>query len=315
MENVAAGINACLLGSSVLVDSRTARNSVQLYAGTLCELVLGKKSAGKEKRIAFDILALFWNDAQMLVNLGNRNTFNSLLSVYLGYRVAEFERNSEVVQALNDVSVKSAGIRHKLAYELDICSFKRHSSRHNETDVSRAENDNILSGHFALYVDKSLRRARRIHACGAFAGNVELSATSFATAHRKHNSTCVNSKHSVLAVHSRDDVSAAFALLDSEHHSLYDIRDFPFDNHFLISVRVFGSCQLLAETMKPEAVVNTLAENSAEPFVTFDYKYILYATVISGNGSRHSRGASTYDGNIAFSGIIFVQCYHLEYQK
>ena len=42
--------------------------------------------------------------------------------------------------------------------------------------------------------------------------------------------------------------------------------------------------------MKSEAVVNTLAENTAEPFVTFDYKYILYAVVISGNGTAIPAG-------------------------
>ena len=56
----------------------------------------------------------------MLVYIGNGNTLKTVLAVSADNRAGKAKRNTEVLKALNDISRKSALIRHKLANSLNL---------------------------------------------------------------------------------------------------------------------------------------------------------------------------------------------------
>ena len=120
MQHIAAGENAGVSSLSVFVDYRAAGDAVKFDTHVLAQLVLGDKTDGKHERVAGDIFLRAGNWLQMLVYIGNGNTLKTVLAVSADNRAGKAKRNTEVLKALNDISRKSARIRHKLANSLNL---------------------------------------------------------------------------------------------------------------------------------------------------------------------------------------------------
>ena len=70
--------------------------------------------------------------------------------------MAQLQRDAEILQTLDDVSLKAAGIGHQFCNDLHLCTFKRHAAGHDQADVSGAEDDDFLTWHKAFHVDQAL---------------------------------------------------------------------------------------------------------------------------------------------------------------
>ena len=294
MENVAARVDTLGVGLSVLIDARAVGNSVKRDIRALGKLVLGNKSAGEQERITFYVLTRLGNRLAALVNLCDGNAGNSVLAVYLDDGVAEHERNAEVVEALLDVSCETARIRHQLAHSFDLCALKRHSSCHNKSDISRAENYYLLTGHIAVHIYKSLRSSRGEDTRGASSADIERSFGALAASHSENDSLRLDHKHSVLGVHSGDYLIGR----DVENHCVELEGDVSLSYLKLVAISVLGARELLLEAMESESVVYALTENAAKAGVTLENKNIAKSRVVSRNSRAHTCRAAAYDDEI-----------------
>ena len=75
--------------------------------------------------------------------------------------------NFKIIQALGNIAPQPPGPGHQFKDTLNRGPLKNHSARHNKADIPRAQDDDALSGHKPLHIDKTLRRSRRINTCGA----------------------------------------------------------------------------------------------------------------------------------------------------
>ena len=208
------------------------------------------------------------------------------------YGVAELERDAEVVQTLYYITLKAAGIRHQLSYDLYLRALQGHAARHYEADIARAEDDDLFAGHIALDVHQALSSTRREDACGTKAGDVERSAGAFAAAHSQDDGACLNREHTVLAVHRGDDPLRR----DIHHHGVQLVFYAEIINLLDEAVGVLGAGQLLLEGVQAEAVVDALVEYAAQLAVALQDQHALASVLSRGNRGGKSRGASAdYD--------------------
>lgn len=95
------------------------------------------------------------------------------------------QRNAKVVQAVLHIATQAIGVRHELVHALDGNPLERAPARHNKADVARAQNDGARAGFEVLDIDVSLRQARRKHAGGSAAGDLDLAAGALTATHGK----------------------------------------------------------------------------------------------------------------------------------
>ena len=69
-------------------------------------------------------------------DLRDRDAGNTLLALNVHNGVAKLEGNAEVVQALDDITLQTARVGQKFCYNQHLRALKRHSSRHDESDIS-----------------------------------------------------------------------------------------------------------------------------------------------------------------------------------
>jgi hypothetical protein len=67
-----------------------------------------------------------------------------------------------------------------------------------------------------------------------------------------------------------------------------------------MALGVFGSGELLAKTMQPEAVVDALVEDTAQNLVPFNEQHILAAVLAGGDSRRYAGRSASDDNDIAF---------------
>ena len=296
VQHVAAGENAGVGGLSVFVDYRAAGDAVKLDAHVLAQLVLGDKTDGKHERIAGDIFLRAGDRAAVLVDLCNGDALKALLAVNVDNRGAQFERDVEVVEALDDVSRQSARIGHQLADHLDVRTLKGHAARHDKTDITRAEDNDFLAGHIAVNVDIFLRSTCGENAGAAGARDVERTSRTLAAAHCKNDCGGVDLNKTVLFVDCGDDVVVG----NGEHHrvGLYD--NVGVLNKLDETRGVFGTRKLLAEVVQTEAGMYALLKDTAESLCALEYDYLFNAAFARLERSGHACGASADNGKIIF---------------
>ena len=100
---------------------------------------------------------------------------------------AEVKRNTEIIEALLDVTNEAAGIGHDLAHGLHLGTLKGHTARHNEADIAGAEDHHGLAHHIALAVDQLLGGTGAVNACRTGAADIEGTAAALTTAHGQHH--------------------------------------------------------------------------------------------------------------------------------
>ena len=101
--------------------------------------------------------------------------------------MAQIQRNAVIIQALFDVSRKSARIRLNLKDSKNFCALKRHSARHDHANIAGTEDDDVASHHRIFQVDVSLSHARRHHARRTLSRYRECAPRSLSTSHCEDN--------------------------------------------------------------------------------------------------------------------------------
>jgi len=89
-------------------------------------------------------------------DLRDRDAGNTLLALNVHNGVAKLERNVEIVQALDDITLQTARVGQKFCYNQYLRALKGHASCHDEADITAAENDDSTAGHEAFHVDETL---------------------------------------------------------------------------------------------------------------------------------------------------------------
>ena len=111
--------------------------------------------------------------------------------------------DSEVIQTVFDVTVKSICIWHQFVYTDNLNAFKCQSSCHNKTNISGTKDDNSASRFEVFKVYITLCQSCGKYPCRTGSWNTNLSSCSLTASHSKDNRTCLKNKHSVFT-HSND---------------------------------------------------------------------------------------------------------------
>ena len=146
----------------------------------------------------------------MLIDSSDDNRLDPVASLDVNNRMAQLKRYAEIIQTLHNVSLKPAGVRHQLRHELYLCTLEGHPARHNQSDVTGAENDNLSAGHSSFHIYIALRRARRINSRRTIAGNIQRSSGTLTAPHGKNDRLRLDHIQSFLAVHDRHKLCAIF---------------------------------------------------------------------------------------------------------
>ena len=206
----------------------------------------------------------------------------------------EVQGNIEILQTLHDVALEPAGIRHDLRHGVDVCALERHAPRHNQADVAGAEDHNLAPGHQPFHVDEPLRRARRVDARRAVAGDVQRPARPLAAAHREDDRLRADLLQPALAPrHGQHTLRR-----DIEHHRVQPVWDLQRLHLLDEAVGIFRAGQLLPERVQAEARVNALVQDAAELTVALEDQDILHARAPRGDGRGQPRRAAADDGQL-----------------
>ena len=288
VQDIAAGEytrHACL---ETLIDDGTLGDGAEFYACRRAELVLGDETAGQQQHIALYPLLGALDGLEIGTDLCDRYRRDMLFALDIDHGMRQHERYAEVVETLDDVPFQTAGIRHELRDQLHLSALEGHAASHDEPDISRAEDDDLLARHIALDVHEPLRRACREDACRTVAGDVKRSAGLLTAAHSEDDSLRLYPEHAVLAVHRGDGAVGG----DVHDHGVELVLYAPFKSLTDEAVGVLGACQLLLEGVQTEAVVNALVEYAAELLVALEDDHAARSAVVCGYSRRESRGTS-----------------------
>ena len=211
-------------------------------------------------------------------DLGDRHAGHALLALDVHHGVAEFQRDIKVVQALHDVALQPAGIRHQLGHAKHLGALQRHAAGHDQPDIAAAQNDHAAAGQVALHVDQALRRACGKDTRRAGAGDIQRAARTLAAAHGQHDRLGLHLKQTVGAVHGGDDLVGG----QVHHHRVQLVGDALRLDLVGKAGGVFGAGQLLLKGMQTETVVDALVQNTAQLGVALQNQNILHARLPRG---------------------------------
>ena len=294
VQDVAAGEHPGDARLKRLVDHGPSRDGRELDARAARKLVLGKKPHREEQGIAWVTDLGPGNRAPRPVDLGEHDRLDALLALDARDGMAEQQRDTEVVDALDDVALEAARIRHELGDARDVGSLERHATGHDEPDVAGAEDDDLAARHEPLDVHEPLRGARGIDARGAEPRDAEGAGGALAAPHGEHDGARTNPLEPTRG----GDAGDGTVCREVDHHAPELNLDAGVVGQALKAVGVLGAGQLLFERDKPEPVVDALVEDAAELLVALDDEDLAGAGRARGGGSGETRGASADDDHV-----------------
>ena len=118
MEDIACCKEAGFFCLEIFIDHRTLCSCIKRNTGIDGKLVFRNQTDREDHRITVVFLLRSRNRLHVLIHLCNGNACHTLISVDVCDRVAQIQRDSVVIQALFDVSRKSARDRLNLKYSL-----------------------------------------------------------------------------------------------------------------------------------------------------------------------------------------------------
>ncbi len=294
VQNVSAGKNTGDAGLHALVDNGAVRNRVDFHPGGAGKLILRNQSNGEKKRITGIALLRSRNRLPVRTNLRDGDRRNMLLSLYVHHGMGKLQRDSEIVQTLDNVALQTTRIRHQLRNDLHLRAFQRHPPCHDQSDVTGSQNDNLASRHIALDVHQALCGSRRENSRGPISRNIQGASRSLPASHRKDDGSRLNLKNSFLPVH-----RGHHAVLRNVHdHRAQPVLDSEFPDLVNESSRVLRTRQLLLKSPEAEAVVDALIQNAAEFCIPLQNQNVLYALFSCRRSCRKTCGTSANDYNL-----------------
>ena len=104
MQHVARGKDAGQVRFQALIDRRAAGDGVQRHARGAAQLVFGQQPAGKQQRVAV-VVFLGAGDGFSVFDPRQRDAGHALLALNVHYRVAQFQRNVKIIEALHNIAL------------------------------------------------------------------------------------------------------------------------------------------------------------------------------------------------------------------
>ena len=136
MEHISAGEHTFHAGLQALVDPGAGGDPVHGHAHAARQLIFRDQSHRKEQSITGIVLLCAGNGLSVFVHLCQGDPRQPFLSPDLHHRVAQLQWDPVIVQALDDVPLKAAGIRHQLCHHLHLCALQGHTPGHDESDIA-----------------------------------------------------------------------------------------------------------------------------------------------------------------------------------
>ena len=97
--------------------------------------------------------------------------------------MAELQGNVEIIEALDDVPLQSAGIGHQLRNHQNLGPLQGHAPGHDQADIAAAQDDHSAPRQEALDVHQPLGRTGRVNARRAEARDVQRAPAPLPAAH------------------------------------------------------------------------------------------------------------------------------------
>ena len=237
----------------------------------------------------------------LCVHLGHRHAGQAFLALNVDHRVTQKQRNVIVVQALNNIAVQAAGIRHQFHAGQHLGTLQGHAAGHDQADVAAAQNDHPLAGHIAFQIDEFLSRTGGINTRAAGAGGRQCAPGTFPAAHSQNQCARFEKLNALFFTDSGDKTvfvngknGSAAANLDAQF--LYLVN---------ISLRILRAGQFFLEAVKAEPIVNTLAKNAAHVGFPLQHQKIVHARLFGGDRSGHARRARAHNEHVYLFHPIF----------
>ena len=228
----------------------------------------------------------------MLVDFSDPDAFDTLVAFDLHDRVAELERDAEVIEALHDIPLEAARVWHELSDDLDMGAFEREPAGHDEANVARAQDHDLASRKDAFDVHEMLRASCRIDAGRTGARDIEGTTRPLSAAHCKDHRACFDLDEAELGTHGRDDAVVA----DIDDRAFEQALDAALLCLIDIALRILGAGELLIERMETEPVMDALVEDAAEPVFALEDDDIFESRIIGRDGSSKA-GRTAADDN------------------
>jgi len=298
VDDVAGGEDPRRAGLVPLIDDGTARDRVEADTGFLRELVLGDQTHREQERITGDDLLCARNGLPFLVHGHCLYGLDAFPADDALDGVAQLQGDVEVHQTLDVVAAEARQVGHHLEHTLDLGALEGQASRHDHTDVARAQDHNLFPGHIAFDVHPSLCGACRVDASRARARDADLGPRALATAHREHQRP---GAQLVVAVARTGDKDAARAVAARVRFDIEDHRVKQCVNaeaHGLVdeALGVARAGEILSEDLQTEAIVDALEKDAAQLAVAFQKEHIVGAGLLcSARSSQAARPAADDD--------------------
>ena len=307
VQHVAAGKDTRYARLQTLVHHGAARTWVKLNARAHRKLVLGNQAHRKQQCVARNDALGPRNGRQALVDLAYLDGFHAVVPDHACDGGGQVQRNAKVVQAVLHIAAQAVGVRHELVHALDRNPLERAAARHDKPDVTRAQNDGTRAGLEVFDIDVSLRQARRKHAGGTAAGDLDLAARALAAPHGKDDRASGELQHAV-AAHERDGMGdaifcalvytrRALARINPNHHAVQEQRNVGRAHLVDKALRVLGTGELLLKVRKAKTGVDALAEDSAQMLLALHDGHV-GAGLLRGKRSCHASRPAADDDHV-----------------
>ena len=201
MKHISAGKNAGYTGFQAFIHVGAGGDGTHINTQLSGQFVFRDQSHRKQKRVTGDIFLCTRNGFPLFIHLSQGHALYSFLSVDIHHSSTELQGNAEIIQTLHDISLQAAGIGHQLRNHLDLRPFQGHTPGHDKADVTGTQDDEFLSRHKSVHIDKALGRSGGINARRTVARDIQRPSRPFPAAHGEDDGFGSERHQAVLPVH------------------------------------------------------------------------------------------------------------------
>ena len=300
MKHVTTGKYAVYIRLQTFIHYRTGCHRIQLYSYLGRKFILRDQSTGQKQGITIIIFFCTRNRLAILIYLCKCYTFHALLSFDVYHCVTQLQRNTIIIQTLHDITFQTAGIWHQLCYHLNLGTLQRHTSRHDQSDISGTQDHNLFTRHSSFHIDVSLCSSCGINTRRTITRNIQCTSGTLSASHCQNHCFCLNLEQTLFFIH----YSNNFIPGHIHNNRMKQIRNLHFLYLFNISSGILRSGQFFLKCMQSKSVMYALIQNTTKFIISLYDQDILYPCLSGCNCCRQSCRSSPDDCNL---------CLHLIY--
>ena len=316
MKHISAGKNTGYTGFQAFIYVGAGGDGTHIHTQLSGQFIFRDQPHGKQKRVTGDIFLRTRNGFPLFIHLSQGHALHSFLSVDIHHGSTELQGNAEIIQTLHDISLQAAGIGHQLRNHLDLRPFQGHTPGHDKADVTGAQDDNFLSRHKSVHIDKALGRPSGINARRTVARDIQRPSRPFPAAHGEDDGFGSKRHQAVLPVHRRHCFfrSVIGSRRDIQNHGVQLAGNSQFLYLSNKTGCIFRPRQLLLKGMEAEAVVDTLVQNAAQLVIPFQNQDFINTVFTGGDCGSQARRPSPDNNQIIISHSKPFRIFHALYK-